>query len=189
VRYPCDWRVSAAMWRNEEVWTRTVGRFATMLLMRLHTFLQPQCWVRSLSPIQRGGDERASERGRACALATPVKSRLLVRKTERSAQPSPEMRNRNYPAAGPGACTAIASFTPSRHRNVSGAGRVATVCGNASRRDGVQRIASRLAGSRASGRQHTRERICATRRSGPRRNKVDSRNASLPCVGLIGWNR
>ncbi len=32
----------------------------------------PQCWVRSRSPIHRGGDERTSERGRACALATPV---------------------------------------------------------------------------------------------------------------------
>lgn len=40
VRYPYDWRVSAAMWRIEEMWTRTVGQFATRLI-RLHTFLQP----------------------------------------------------------------------------------------------------------------------------------------------------
>lgn len=168
MRYPYDWRVSAAMWRIEEMWTRTVGQFAPGL-KRLHTFLQPECWVRSRSPIHRGGDERASERGRACALATPVfappcTEDITVRATvTRNAQ-------QELPGSWLGRVNGELLFVTPRRSDACVAGRVATAGGKA-----AQAVNAGVGLREAQ--------------SGPCRSKVDSRNASLPCVGLIGWNR
>ncbi|CAB3805050.1 hypothetical protein LMG28688_06096 [Paraburkholderia caffeinitolerans] len=90
----------------------------------------PQRWVRSRCPTHRGGDERALERGRACALATPV-----IRASLYGRHNGPRSRHQNaqqeLPGSWPGHPQAERICVVSRRDNASGAGRVATAGGKA----------------------------------------------------------
>ncbi|CAG9208211.1 hypothetical protein PSP6_270135 [Paraburkholderia tropica] len=80
------------------------------------------------------------------------------------------------PGSWPGRTNGNALFGPSRRSDASLAGRVATAGGNAVQAAKAVKAVKAGVGLREA-------------QSGPCRSKVDSRTASLPCVGLIGWNR
>lgn len=151
--------------------------------LRLSTFLQPERWVRSRSPIHRGGDERASERGRACALATPVKTRLPVRKTETVRAAVTRNAQQELPGSWPGCVGDERSLMPSRRDNASGAGRVATAGGSARQQQATRQqertgaMSGRFGGLPCRWRQWA---VAADARPGSQRGSGFARSAIRP---------
>lgn len=169
MRYPYARRVSAGMRRNERKWERTVGQFATPLMRhtRVPSAHSAGCvhearYTAAEMNVLRNGGEPARW-PRQCFAPPCTEDRTVRAAVTRSAQ-------QELPGSWPGHPQARRCCVVSRCANASGAGRVATAGGKA-----AQAV---IAGTGLREAQ-----------SGPCRSRVDSRNASLPCVGLIGWNR
>lgn len=169
MRYPYDWRVSAAMWRIEEMWTRTVGQFARRIpntpahVPSAHSagcVHEARYTAAEMNVLRNGGEPARWPRQR---IAPPCTEDITVRATvTRNAQ-------QELPGSWPG------------------------------RTDGMGCVRYAQTHPCVRGRQGShsrRQRSSSTRGCGFARSACRSvpqqggqSDASLPCVGLIGWNR